>query len=338
MTLALASAGVAQAQVVRGVEAWERGDYTSAVREWQALAERGDADAQFNLGQAYKLGRGVPQDLTRAAELFGRAAAQNHLQAADNLGLVLYDLGRRDEAMPHLMRSADRGEPRAQFVLGAELFNGVRMSRDWPRAYALMKRSADQGLERATAAMTQMDAAIPIEQRRRGLELAREMERSEQRARLAAVAPPPSTPAPRSPGATATPPLRPGPATPAPNVRTPAASREAAAVVPPRAPSRPETSPPARPASPPATSTSRAAAPAAATAANGRFWIQLGAFSSRDRAESAWSAMRERTAGAGPRYVAAGNVVRLQAGPYATRAAAQSGCTRAGNGCFVVSP
>ena len=51
------------ADVKAGVDAWARGDYPAAVRQWQGPADKGDADAQFNLGQAYKLGRGVPTDL-----------------------------------------------------------------------------------------------------------------------------------------------------------------------------------------------------------------------------------------------------------------------------------
>ena len=43
-----------------GVEAWQAGNYEEAVRDWRPLADRGDADAQYNLAQAYKLGRGVP--------------------------------------------------------------------------------------------------------------------------------------------------------------------------------------------------------------------------------------------------------------------------------------
>ena len=36
-----------------------KADYGRAVAIWRPLAENGDADAQFNLGQAYRLGRGV---------------------------------------------------------------------------------------------------------------------------------------------------------------------------------------------------------------------------------------------------------------------------------------
>ena len=64
--LAVALAGPAAADVKAGVDAWAQGDYDKAVREWQPLADAGDADAQFNLGQAYKLGKGVPTDLAAA--------------------------------------------------------------------------------------------------------------------------------------------------------------------------------------------------------------------------------------------------------------------------------
>lgn len=185
--LALGSAGPAQADVRAGVTAWEAGDYNRAVAEWRPLAIAGDADAQFNLAQAYKLGRGVPQDLNQAVDWFRRAAAQGHLQSEDNLGLVLYEMGQKDEALPWLQRSSVRGEPRAQYVYAAELFNGERLTRDWPRAYALMKRASDAGLQRASAALVQMDQHIPLEQRQQGLAMAQTMEASEGQARMAAM-------------------------------------------------------------------------------------------------------------------------------------------------------
>ena len=63
--LALTGAGTAAADVPAGIAAWQAGDYARAVAEWRPLAEAGDADAQFNLGQAYRLGRGVPQAVER---------------------------------------------------------------------------------------------------------------------------------------------------------------------------------------------------------------------------------------------------------------------------------
>jgi len=180
-------AAAAAPDVKAGVDAWEAGDYAKAVAVWRPLAIAGDPDAQFNLGQAYKLGRGVPADLGQAEGWYRRAAKQGHLQAEDNLGLVLFTANRRDEAMPFITRSAERGEPRAQYVLGTAMFNGDLAAKDWPRAYALTKRASDAGLGIASARLAQLDRLIPLDQRQRGLALLPEMEKNEQRARLAAV-------------------------------------------------------------------------------------------------------------------------------------------------------
>lgn len=195
-------AAPAHADVKDGVDAWQAGNYQAAVAEWRPLALAGDADAQFNLGQAYKLGRGVPADLTQAEAWYRRAAKQGHLQAEDNLGLVLFTANRRQEAMPFIVNSSARGEPRAQYVLGTAHFNGDLAARDWPRAYALTKRASDAGLDIASARLAQLDSLIPLDQRRRGLAMLPELERTEQQARLAAVnaaAPPAPKAAPASP-------------------------------------------------------------------------------------------------------------------------------------------
>lgn len=184
---ALALAAPALADVKDGVDAWDAGDYQKAVAEWRPLAVAGDPDAQFNLGQAYKLGRGVPADLGQAEVWYRRAAKQGHLQAEDNLGLILFTANKRDEAMPYINASAARGEPRAQYVLGTAMFNGDLAPKDWPRAYALTKRASDAGLEIASARLAQLDRLIPLEQRQLGLSLLPQMEKDEARARLAAV-------------------------------------------------------------------------------------------------------------------------------------------------------
>ncbi|PKP88203.1 MAG: hypothetical protein CVT78_02740 [Alphaproteobacteria bacterium HGW-Alphaproteobacteria-17] len=196
----------AMADVKDGVDAWQRGDYQAAVAAWRPEALAGDADAQFNLGQAYKLGRGVPTDLAQAESWYRRAAKQGHLQAEDNLGLVLFTANRRKEAMPYITRSAERGEPRAQYVLGTALFNGDLAPQDLPRAYALTKRASDAGLSIASARLAQLDSLIPLDQRQRGLAMLPDIEKSEARARLAAVnaaAPSAPQPAPASPIKTA---------------------------------------------------------------------------------------------------------------------------------------
>ena len=127
-------AGPLLADVKDGVDAWGRGDYEAAVREWIEPARAGDPDAQFNLAQALRLGRGVDTDLVQAEAFYAQAAAQGHLKAADNYGILLFQNDKRDQAMPYIAAAARRGDPRAQYLQGLAHFNGDLAEKDWPRA------------------------------------------------------------------------------------------------------------------------------------------------------------------------------------------------------------
>ena len=248
LALALSGANAAYADVKDGVDAWAQGDFSRAVAEWQPLARQGDADAQFNLGQAYKLGRGVPMNLATALEWYRKAAVQGHARAEDNCGLLLFQQNRRAEAMPYLRRSAMRGEPRAQYLVGAALFNGDLMQRDWINAYALMSLAAASGLPQAASALAQMDSHVTEDQRRQGIALAQAMTGTQkEQADVPASAAPAKTAPPRRP-------------MPTPVKQAPV--------------------PPSVPASPPAT-----AVPAGQDSG---WRVQLGAFSETDRAEAHW--------------------------------------------------
>src|ERR1700688_4215967 len=71
-----------------GLDAYQKGDYVEAAKEWRPLAEAGDASAQFNLGLLYLDGHGVPQNPTEAANWFRRAAEQDYTLAQHNLGAM----------------------------------------------------------------------------------------------------------------------------------------------------------------------------------------------------------------------------------------------------------
>jgi cell division septation protein DedD len=292
-------AGAASADVKAGVEAWQAGNYARAIAEWRPLAERGDADAQFNLGQAYKLGRGVPMDLRIAQGWYEKAAAQGHSQAQAMLGLILFQNGQRAAAMPWLQKGADAGDARAQYVFGTALFNGDSVGKDWPRAYAMMLRASAQGLPQAQANLDKMTSFIPLAQRQQGIALAERM-RTGAAAATASAAPvrsPPSRPAP---------------------VRTPAPQ--------------------------PARAAPTAAPVQSLASAGGRWRVQLGAYGNADNARRQWDSLRGRGgafAGLQPAYFRAGAVVRLQAGPLASKAAADRVCAAAkaaGSACFPVAP
>jgi len=315
--MAVSAPAFAQQTSVRaGVEAWQSGNFDEAVRQWRPLADRGDPDAQYNLAQAYKLGRGVPLNMTLAEQWYERAARQGHEQAGANLGLILFQNGRRREAMPYIERAAAGGDARAQYVLGTALFNGDVVARDWPRAYALMSRAAADGLPPAVQQLQAMQQHLSPEDRARGEQLAAELARG-RRTQVADTEPPPAR-TPREQArpprlAQAEPPPRPQPERAPPRARPEPQQ-------PPRQPARVQTRP----------------APVAQT--GGHWRIQLGAFSSEAAARSAWSAVSGRLSGLRPVITRAGAMFRLQASGLANRDAATRACAAARTACFPVAP
>ena len=63
-----------------------------AVRLYRLAAEQGDANAQFNLGVAYRNGRGVARDFAEAVRWYRLAAEQGFAVAQNYLG-AMYDNG-----------------------------------------------------------------------------------------------------------------------------------------------------------------------------------------------------------------------------------------------------
>jgi cell division septation protein DedD len=337
----LATASPTLAGVKEGVEAWVAGDYPKAVAEWRGPAAAGDPDAQFNLGQAYKLGRGVPADGAVALDWYRKASASGHEQAQATLGLQLFQGGQRDEAMIWLKKAADQGEPRAQYVVGTAYFNGDSLPKDWARAYALMTRAKAAGIGAATTSLTQMDQLIPDQQRQAGLSLAREMARTAMlKANDSSGSDTPltmrSTRTPQPVGQTAVPPSTP----PVAVAEAPSQPWKAPSSIP---PAKVAVAAPVKITPPAPRPAPIAAAPIIATAGGG--WkIQLGAFSSPDGAKTAWTALAGKAPALKaltPSYAAAGNFTRLQAGPIGSRTAANQACAAvkaAGSACFPVAP
>ena len=67
-----------------GVDAVNRGDYATALREWQRLAEQEHAAAQNGLGVMYEEGNGVPKDYVAAYMWYTLAASRGSKKASNN--------------------------------------------------------------------------------------------------------------------------------------------------------------------------------------------------------------------------------------------------------------
>ena len=326
----------AAADVKSGVDAWSRGEYDTAVKQWRDPAIKGDADAQFNMGQAYKMGRGVKTDLDIALDWYRKASAQGHLQAADSYGHLLHYQGKISESLPYLQASSDRGDPRAQYLLATELFNGVHMPKDWVRSYALMTRASSAGMAPASRSLAQMDQFIPLEQRQAATVLAGELEQRASRARAAQVAgfPINTAPPPKSAKPVAVPPSN-IPATTAPGF--PSDIPVAGTSVPKPSPPKPALPKPA-----PVKVVTPKPVPTKTATADGPWRVQLGAFGEEANAKKLWTSLEGRVselASLQPYLKSAGNVTRLQAGPFTSKASAEAACVKikaAGQACLAV--
>ena len=126
-----------------GLEAADRGDYHTAVKEFQLSAERGDVKARYNLGVMYQLGLGVPQDDQEAVRWYRLAAEQGDGSAQFKLG-VMYDKGKgvlKDYVLAHMWMNLAAAKGVKEAVKGrdlleknmtpAQLAEAQRLAREW---------------------------------------------------------------------------------------------------------------------------------------------------------------------------------------------------------------
>jgi TPR repeat protein len=124
-------------------------DYVQAVAWFRKAAEQGNAKGQNAMGAMYGSGQGVPQDYVQAIVWLRRAAEQGEMMAQSNLG-VMYDTGRgvpQDfaQAAAWYRKAAEQGYAQAQFNLGLMYVNGQSVSQDYAQALVLYRKAAEQG-------------------------------------------------------------------------------------------------------------------------------------------------------------------------------------------------
>ena len=261
---------------------------------------------QFNLGQAYRLGRGVPinlataQDLVRARRRTGPSRCRRPRSAC-----CCSRTATRPSGLKWLKQAAEQGEPRALLVYGTALFNGDGVTQDPVLGYAYVSRAAAQGLAPAKETLAQLDQLLP---RRRP---------QARRSRSRAIRRKPHRDADGQAG------------------RSRAEAGEAGGQA--RRRNRGQASAEAaaeQPAAAPSQRASRQLSPRKRQLADPA--RRLLAARQRPRRSTSKLSGKAALAGRQPFYVAAGAVTRLQVGPFASKAAAAAACKALGTACFPV--
>ena len=133
----------------KGIDAYNRGDYEAALREFRPLAEQGVANAQYSLGSMYRTGRGVAQSEIEAVKWYRLSAEQGNASGQNGLGFM-YRNGRGvaqsdSEALKWYRKSAEQGNSAAQGNLGGMYEMGRGVTQSDTEAVKWYRKSADQG-------------------------------------------------------------------------------------------------------------------------------------------------------------------------------------------------
>ena len=181
-----ASRDAAEKLLRQGDAAMEAKDYKTALKCYVSVAEQGNAEAQFKLGDCYERGAGVKQDSAEAVKWFRKAAEQGNAEAQTRLG-TCYKTGRGvnndyGEAVKWYRKAAENGYEAAQRELAEFDFTYFWPvnRQDFEEAVKWRRKAAEQGNPKAmgllgwhyaTGRGVKQDYKTAVEWFRKGAEL-----------------------------------------------------------------------------------------------------------------------------------------------------------------------
>jgi len=166
------------ADYLAGAKAFTFGDNATALKEWRPVAEQGDMESQWAMGDLYRFGWGVPQDYGEAVRWYRLAADQGFADAQFTLG-VMYAKG---QGVPQDVAEAGRwyrlaavqGHATAQFNLGILHGKGQGVLQDYVQAHMWASLAAAQNEKNATKFRDTLAKQMTPEQIAEAQRLARE--------------------------------------------------------------------------------------------------------------------------------------------------------------------
>lgn len=149
------------------------------------LAQKGNAEAQFKVGEMYETGFGVKEDKAEAANWIMKAADQGHETAG--FKLLYWDIEKNGVSdankgkLEELRAKAKDGNAQAQYYVGKMYSRGVGVERDSGKALDWLNKAALVGVleaERESAMVRENQQRWALEKQRK-----EEKKRAEQRAK-----------------------------------------------------------------------------------------------------------------------------------------------------------
>ena len=161
LSTALVLACTAVAGLPEALMSLDYQQYPTALAEFQALAEQGNASALFYLGRMYQNGWGVPRNIQQAARYFKAADESFYLPASAQLGKILLRGAEGVSPNPtqaiHLLKKAAlAGDIEATFELGNAALDERNGNINYNHAYGFYLIAALHGEKRAQFQLSQM--------------------------------------------------------------------------------------------------------------------------------------------------------------------------------------
>jgi uncharacterized protein len=166
-----------------GGEAYERGDYETAAKEFLPLAEKGDHRAMYALGSMYAAGQGVPPDLKEAFKWFQKAARYGRPDAEYKIGLMYASGQGVDQdyrkALHWFGKSAKKGYGLSQYHIGLMYSEGLGVPQSDIKAYAWLEAALSQGITEVRDSLQSLQTRLTPEQLEEAKALSREYRQTE---------------------------------------------------------------------------------------------------------------------------------------------------------------
>jgi flagellar biosynthesis GTPase FlhF len=151
------------------------------------LAKKGNAEAQFKVGEMYEAGRGVEKNMVEAKRWINKAAAQGNKAAGYNLlykDLENNGVTKDNKArLADLQKAANSGDGYAQYYIGLMYSRGVGVKKNYDSAHDWLSKASLVGVTAAEAEMANVNQASHKAQQRAQQQAAQQQAAQQQAAR-----------------------------------------------------------------------------------------------------------------------------------------------------------
>jgi uncharacterized protein len=136
-----------------GMEAFDKGEYEKALREFRPLAEAGNPVAMMHLGAMYEKGLGVAKSDNEAMKFYRKAAEKGYSSGQVRMGWAYLDgmvvKKNEIEAVRWFKKAADQGDPEGEYALGVVYFEGQGVKKDLDQAVKWLESASNKGHNKA---------------------------------------------------------------------------------------------------------------------------------------------------------------------------------------------